>query len=91
MKNEKNMAYEEKELFAPNGWAVFFGTILLLLAALALTIFGATQSTDEAPSALLIIGIILLSIGKTNLFYCWELFDVSMPVENTLDICSLNV
>lgn len=63
MKNEKTMAYEEKELFAPNGWAVFFGTILLLIASIALIIFGATKSTDEAPSALLIIGIILLSIG----------------------------
>lgn len=63
MEKEKSMAYEEKELRAASGWAVLIGTLLVMLGALALTIYGATLSNDDAPSALLIIGIVLLSIG----------------------------
>lgn len=60
---EKTYTYEEKELHPANGWAVLFITLLLMIGALALTIWGATESTDEAPAAALIIGIILLAIG----------------------------
>jgi len=37
-------------------------TLLLMAASLALVIYGATISTDEAPSVLLIVGIVLLCI-----------------------------
>lgn len=60
---EKTYTYEEKELHPANGWAVLFITILLMIGALALTIWGATESTDEAPAAALIIGIIIMAIG----------------------------
>lgn len=62
-KNEKTYTYEEKELHPANGWVVLFVTLLLMLGALALTIWGATESTDEAPAAALIIGIIWMAIG----------------------------
>ena len=45
-----------------NGMAVLILTILAMLASLAVTIWGATLSTDEAPSPILIIGIVLLCI-----------------------------
>ena len=60
---EKTYTYEEKELHPANGWAVLFITLLLMLGALALIIWGAMISTDEAPSAALIIGIVWLCIG----------------------------
>ena len=60
---EKAYTYEEKELHPANGWAVLFVTLLLMLGALALIIWGATESTDEAPAAALIIGIIWMAIG----------------------------
>ncbi len=60
---EKTYTYEEKELHPANGWAVLFVTVLLMLGALALIIWGASMSTDEAPAAALIIGIVWLSIG----------------------------
>ncbi len=60
---EKTYTYEEKELHPASGWAVLFVTLLLMLGALALIIWGATKSTDEAPAAALIIGIIWLAIG----------------------------
>lgn len=60
---EKTYTYEEKEIHPVNGWAVLFITILLMIGALALTIWGGIESTDEAPAAALIIGIIWLAIG----------------------------
>ncbi len=60
---EKSYTYEEKELRPASGWAVLFITLLLLIGALALTIWGAGMSTDEAPAAALIIGIIWMTIG----------------------------
>ncbi|MBD5383578.1 MAG: SPFH domain-containing protein [Ruminococcaceae bacterium] len=60
---EKTYTYEEKELHPANGWAVLFITLLLMLGALALIIWGATESTDEAPAAALIIGIVWMAIG----------------------------
>lgn len=62
-KNEKTYTYEEKELHPANGWAVLFVTLAVMVGALVLTIWGATESTDEAPAAALIIGIILMAIG----------------------------
>lgn len=60
---EKTYTYEEKELHPANGWAVLFVTLLLMVGSLALTIWGATESTDEAPAAALIIGIVWMAIG----------------------------
>lgn len=60
---EKTYTYEEKELHPANGWAVLFITLLLMIGALALIIWGATESTDEAPAAALIIGIVWMAIG----------------------------
>lgn len=60
---EKTYTYEEKELHPANGWAVLLVTLLLMLGALALIIWGASESTDEEPAAALIIGIVWLAIG----------------------------
>lgn len=60
---EKTYTYEEKEIHPVNGWAVLFITILLMIGALALTIWGGIESTDEAPAAALIIGIVIMAIG----------------------------
>lgn len=60
---EKTYTYEEKEIHPVNGWAVLFITILLMVGALALTIWGGIESTDEAPAAALIIGIVIMAIG----------------------------
>lgn len=60
---EKTYTYEEKEIHPANGWAVLFITILLMVGSLVLTIWGVTESTDEAPAAALIIGIVVMAIG----------------------------
>ncbi len=60
---EKTYTYEEKELHPANGWAVLFVTLLLMIGAVMLMIWGATTSTDDAPAAALIIGIVWLAIG----------------------------
>lgn len=60
---EKTYTYEEKELHPANGWAVLFVTLAVMVGALVLTIWGATESTDDAPAAALIIGIVLMAIG----------------------------
>lgn len=62
-KNEKTYTYEEKELHPASGWAVLFVTLAVMVGSLAMTIWGAAGSTDEAPSPMLIIGIILMAIG----------------------------
>lgn len=62
-KNEKTYTYEEKELSPASGWAVLFVTLAVMVGSLAMTIWGAAGSTDESPSPLLIIGIILMAIG----------------------------
>lgn len=60
---EKTYTYEEKELHPANGWAVLFITIFIMIGSLALTIWGASVSTDESPSPALIIGIVVMAIG----------------------------
>ncbi|MCM1166980.1 MAG: SPFH domain-containing protein [Lachnospiraceae bacterium] len=60
---EKTYTYEEKELHPASGWAVLFVTLFVMLGALALIIWGASESTDEAPAAALVVGIILLAVG----------------------------
>lgn len=60
---EKTYTYEEKELHPANGWAVLFITLFILIGALVLTIWGGAESTDDAPSPALIIGIVLMAIG----------------------------
>lgn len=62
MENNK-ITYEEKELHPASGWAMFFLTLLLLLGAAALMIYGGINSTDEAPHWGLIVGMIWLCIG----------------------------
>lgn len=45
-----------------HGMLMLLFTLFLMAASLALVIYGATISTDEAPSVLLIVGIVLLCI-----------------------------
>ena len=64
--NNKTMVYEEKEVKAVSGWAMFFITLLLYIGALALVIASAVSLDEEetaAGFAGLIIGIIWLAIG----------------------------
>ena len=72
MKSEKNYTYEEKELHAASGWAVFFITLILMFGALALVIISAVgldaSDMSGAPYkagdvAGLIIGIVWLCVG----------------------------
>lgn len=67
MKNdEKTMAYEEKEVRAASGWAVFFITILLYIGAFVLVIrSGMSLDEKETPAgyAGMIVGIVWLVIG----------------------------
>ena len=46
-----------------HGMAMLILTILLVLLSLAVTIYGAVISTDEAPSVVLIVGIIALAVS----------------------------
>ncbi len=65
-KNEKTMVYEEKEVRAVSGWAVFFLTGLLYIGALALVITSASSlEAEETPAGFagLIAGIVWLVIG----------------------------
>lgn len=60
----KNITYEEKELHPANGWAMLFVTILIMLGAVALFIFGAVNTPDEAPPHWGIpVGLVLLFFG----------------------------
>ena len=66
MDKNKTMVYEEKEVKAVSGWAMFFVTLLLYIGALALVIASAISLDDEetaAGFAGLIIGIIWLAVG----------------------------
>ncbi len=67
MKNgEKTMAYEEKDIRAASGWAVFFITILLYIGAFVLVInSGMSLDEKETPAGYtgMIIGIVWLVIG----------------------------
>lgn len=67
MKNvEKSMVYEEKEVRAASGWAMFFITVLLYIGALVLVIAsGVSLDKEETPAGFagLITGIIWLAIG----------------------------
>lgn len=58
--------YEERELRAPNGWAVLFLSIILYLGALALTVAACVRLDSEESAgnfAMLIVGIVWLTIG----------------------------
>lgn len=63
MDNKTKITYEEKELRPASGWAMFFLTLLILLGALALLIYGAVKSTDEAPHWGVPVGLALLFFG----------------------------
>lgn len=62
-KNADRSAYEEKELHPANGWAVLFITLFVMLGALAMIIWGASESTYDAAAPMLIIGLVVLAIG----------------------------
>ncbi|MBQ8302899.1 MAG: SPFH domain-containing protein [Clostridia bacterium] len=47
-----------------NGMLVLILTILAFLGSIALTVWGAVLSTDEAPSAILIVGLVVMCV-------CW--------------------
>ena len=64
--NVKSMVYEEKEVKAVSGWAMFFITVLLYIGAFALVIAsGISLEKEETPAGFagLIFGIIWLSLG----------------------------
>ncbi len=66
MSKKETLSYDEKELNAPSGWAVLFITIVLWLAALAMTIFCACSIEEDVFSGYavgMIISIIWLSVG----------------------------
>lgn len=66
MSKKETLCYDEKELNAPSGWAVLFITIVLWLAALAMTIFCACSIEEDVFSGYavgMIISIIWLSVG----------------------------
>ena len=64
--NVKAIVYEEKEVKAASGWAVFFISLLLYIGALALVIAsGVSLEEKETPAGFagLIVGVIWLGIG----------------------------
>lgn len=64
--NAKTMVYEEKEVKAASGWAVFFLTLLLYIGALVLVIAsGISLDKEETPAGFtgLMIGIIWMAVG----------------------------
>ena len=64
MENKTKITYEEKELRPASGWAMFFLTLLILLGGLALLIYGAAKTPDEAPPHWGIpVGVVLLIFG----------------------------
>ena len=63
MAEKTNITYEERELHPASGWAMLFLTILLMLGAVALMIYGGINSTDDAPHWCLIVGMVWIFIG----------------------------
>lgn len=64
--NDKAMVYEEKEVRAASGWAVFFITVLLYIGAFVLVIKSGMSLDEKETSAGyagMIIGIVWLVIG----------------------------
>lgn len=64
--NDKAMVYEEKEVRAASGWAVFFITVLLYIGAFILVIKSGMSLDEKETSAGyagMIIGIVWLVIG----------------------------
>lgn len=64
MENKTNITYEEKELHPASGWLMLFVTIMILIGGLALLIYGAVKTPDEAPPHWGIpVGLVLLFFG----------------------------
>lgn len=63
MENKGNLTYEEKELRPASGWAMLFITILILLGAVALFIYGASNSDDETVHWGLPVGLVVFFVG----------------------------
>lgn len=64
MENKTNITYEEKELHPASGWLMLFVTIMILIGGLALLIYGAMKTPDEAPPHWGIpVGLVLLFFG----------------------------
>ena len=68
MMTEKNKAYEERELNAPNGWLVLIIGILLCIGALALTISGGIMLDENEES---VTGAVCLVAGIVLMVTCW--------------------
>lgn len=63
---EKNAAYEEKIIHAPNGWAVMFLSIIAYIGALFLLIYSAVNldgGDNAANVAIMIISVVWLTFG----------------------------
>lgn len=63
MENKTKITYEEKELHPASGWLMLFVTILILLGAVALLIFGAVQSDDDTTHWGIPVGLVLCFVG----------------------------
>lgn len=68
MMTEKNKAYEERELNAPNGWLVLIIGILLCIGALVLTISGGIMLDENEAS---VTGAVCLVAGIVLMVTCW--------------------
>lgn len=63
MEKKTKITYEEKELHPTSGWLMLFVTILIMLGAVALLIFGAVQSDDDTVHWGIPVGLVLCFVG----------------------------
>ena len=64
MENKTNITYEEKELHPASGWLMLFVTILIMIGAVGLLIWGAVQSDNDNNVHFGVpVGLILCLIG----------------------------
>lgn len=63
MENKVKTIYEEKEIRPASGWGMFFLTLFLMIGAAVLFIYGAVNSTDDAPHWGVIVGMLWCFIG----------------------------
>ena len=63
MENKTNITYEEKELHPASGWLMLFVTILIMIGAVALLIWGAVQSDDYNMHFGVPVGLVLCIFG----------------------------
>lgn len=63
MKKNENLTYEERELHPASGWAMLFLTILIMLGAVALMVYGAANGTEESPHWSFFVGIVVVFLG----------------------------